>query len=140
MNFKERGEMKEEIYSSDDEFYIEDFQSDISDSDSSVIEVNIGKRKTVPLNCEDEDSDEDEYSMIWENASSDSEEIPWTIPFFIGNRIVGPQIGTNIEDPFEIFKLFSTDEAIENIVRQTNLYANLKINGKELPEYSTWNN
>lgn len=50
VNFKERGEMKEEIYSSDDEFYIEDFQRDISDSDSSVIKVNIGKRKTAPLN------------------------------------------------------------------------------------------
>lgn len=78
--------------------------------------------------------------MIWENVSSGSEEIPSTIPFFIGNRIVGPQIGTNIEDPLEIFKLFFTDESIENIVRQTNLYANLKINGKELPEYSTCNN
>ncbi|KAL2714362.1 piggyBac transposable element-derived protein 4-like [Vespula squamosa] len=47
---------------------------------------------------------------------------------------------TNIVDPSEIFKLFFTDELIENIVQQTNLYTNLKVNEKEFLKYSIWNN
>lgn len=94
--------------------YIKDFQSD-SDFASNIIEINT-----------DEDSNEDAYSMNQKDLSSDSE-ILRTNPLFIDNKSVGPQTKTNIVNLFEIFKLFFTDELIENIFRRTKFNANLKI-------------
>lgn len=51
------------------------------------------------------------------------------------HRVLELQIRTNIVDPFKVFKI--SYKLTENLVQQINLYANLTINGKELPKYPT---
>ena len=82
------------------------------------------------------DSDE---SSEWENVT-ERDDIFQQIKFTVSPKVTGPQISPNIIEPIDIFKLFFTDELVDNIIKETNNYANTKISAKRLTKRSIWNN
>lgn len=93
------------------------------------------KKRVIPI----ADSESDNKLKNIENANGDSgESSEWEnvterdssfqqVKFSVYPKVIGPQISPNIIDPIDIFKLFFTDELVDNIMKETNNYANTKI-------------
>lgn len=82
------------------------------------------------------DSDD---SSEWENVT-ERDNIFQQIKYTVSPKVTGPQISPNIVEPIDIFKLYFTDELVDNMIKETNNYANSKISGKRLTKRSIWNN
>lgn len=143
-------DLNEEIVSSDDELYFSLFKENASftsatDTDSSrESEDIIGpvKKKIRVTETESEtetDFDVEEDSEEWIDVT-ESEEIPHRQKFKSGVRPAGPHITSNITEPLHFFKLYFTDELINEIIDETNRYAKSKLKGKILSNRSIWKN
>ena len=49
-----------------------------------------------------------------------------------------PQIPSNIKEPIDYFTLYFTNELLNNIIKETNHYANEKMRNKQLSQNSIW--
>lgn len=140
-----------DISSSDDDFCIESSDCDevaetSSDSGSEVQHVrqNQLRRFNISSGSEDEGEqqgnqrEEENVNFTWRNVvNQDTEGVK--IPFTTGTKPVGPQTGHHCQEPIDFFKLFFTDELMNNILEQTNKYGRAKIASKNISAHSTWN-
>ena len=83
--------------------------------------------------------------MVFDSISSSEEWIevnessdPPTIKFSVPHATTGPQIPRDVKEPMDYFRLYFTDELVENIIKETNKYAVEKIKKKELSSKSLW--
>ncbi|XP_035737648.1 piggyBac transposable element-derived protein 4-like isoform X2 [Vespa mandarinia] len=149
-------ELSNEISSSEDEFEVtllneeitsihrelDDKENTSSDDDDSNEVSGVRRRKIRIINSEcDSDSDtaEDPQSDSSEWIScTESEEIPSRIPFIAGDTPAGPHILLDKKEPLDFFKLFFTNELVNEIVTETNNYARKKLENKTPSQYSIW--
>ena len=78
-------------------------------------------------------STEDDWISITEGVY-----IPQRINFSFGSKVPGPQISSNTFEPIQIFKLFFTDQLVDEIVKETNNYAKNVLSSKKLTKDSSW--
>mgnify|MGYP003551415490 CR=1 FL=1 len=118
-----------------------------NDSGSEFIPQYKRKRPSRPLSSDGEDLEdepdhvggkiEDNLFGTWFDVTN-NDIFPKIIPFTSGTQTTGPQVPDYIKEPIDYFKLFITDELINNIVTETNKYATTKINNLDLCPRSTW--
>ena len=137
-----------EFSSSEDEFdvfekengrnIVDEDESDDYDSSDSVLLPK--KKRVMPIADSDSDDElsenentngDSDESSEWENVT-ERDDIFQQIKFTVSPKVTGPQISPNIIEPIDIFKLFFTDELVDNIIKETNNYANTKISAKRL--------
>lgn len=140
----------EDNESSDDELEFEVHNENMNnESDSSDDYIVPPKRRNVLRIDSDtensEDDDEEHLEQIEDSSKSDEwedvtekDDLPFSFTFKAAARIVGPQISQNITKPLDFFKLYFTDILIDQIVKTTNEYAQIKISEKQLAKKSIW--
>ena len=125
---------------SEDEFefnlYSDDGYSE-GDSDDSDIIVD-PSRKARPTESDTDDnastsSEEDDWASITEN-----EYVPLRVNFSIGPKVTGPQISSNIVEPIQFFKLFFSDQLVDEIIKETNNHAKSVLESKNIAKGSIW--
>lgn len=146
-------ECDNEISSSEDEFdfsllndeitsihkALDDREEESSEEDSDEVRgVRRRKIRVIESECESDSDSAEETEMSEWITCTESEEIPRRIPFVPGERSAGPQVSSDIKEPLDFFKLFFTDQLINEIVYETNNYATRKLEGKTLSSYSIW--
>lgn len=112
----------------------DDIGTDSDDSDIIIV------RKKRRIQIIESDSEEEDAPPADTNTWSDitGSDIPLPrINFSTGNKIQGPQI-FNIDEPVEFFKLYFTEELVDEIVSETNIYATNKLRTKTLSQNSIW--
>ncbi|XP_043498380.1 piggyBac transposable element-derived protein 1-like [Polistes fuscatus] len=122
---------------------LQDTENNSSSDDSDKVR-GVRRRKIRVIDSEyDSDTytteDSQSYSSEWITCT-ESEETPSRIPFIAGDTTAGPHAPLDKEEPFDFFKLFVTDEMVNEIVIETNNYAAKKLYGKTLSPYSIWRN
>ncbi|XP_043493636.1 piggyBac transposable element-derived protein 1-like [Polistes fuscatus] len=122
---------------------LQDTENNSSSDDSDEVR-GVRRRKIRVIDSEyDSDTytteDSQSYSSEWITCT-ESEETPSRIPFIAGDTTAGPHAPLDKEEPFDFFKLFVTDEMVNEIVIETNNYAAKKLYGKTLSPYSIWRN
>ncbi|XP_015433556.1 PREDICTED: piggyBac transposable element-derived protein 4-like [Dufourea novaeangliae] len=148
-------ERNNEISSSEDEFDLELLNEEITSihrelddrenasSDDDNNEVRGVRRRKIRIIDSEGDSDSDAGEDPQSDSSEwiscpESEEIPQRIPFIAGNNPAGPHIFADTKEPLDFFKLFFTDELVNEVVTETNNYARRKLENKTLSPYSIW--
>ena len=140
-----------ELSSSEDEFCfdtvqservqkeISEIESEKSDEDDDIV-VGVKTRKIRVIDSESEsDSDAPQTSDKSEwTACDESREIPPRLKFTPGERSAGPQVSSNVKEPLHFFKIFFTDELVDQIITDTNNYAAKKLEGRALSSRSLW--
>uniref|UniRef100_A0A1B0ACH3 DDE_Tnp_1_7 domain-containing protein n=1 Tax=Glossina pallidipes TaxID=7398 RepID=A0A1B0ACH3_GLOPL len=106
-------------------------ENDSNDSDDHIIQPTRKRRNLINIPVEDVSSEE------WEDVS-ESTDSPSIIEFDIHYQTAGPQTRSNIKEPVDYYTLNFTNELIDNIIKETNHYANEKIRSKQLSHKSTW--
>ncbi|XP_014478485.1 PREDICTED: piggyBac transposable element-derived protein 4-like [Dinoponera quadriceps] len=145
--------------SSDDELKVEVYNENMNnsmydsvpdnESDSSDDCIVPPKRRNVLRIDNDmensEGDDEEHLEQIEDSSESDGwedvtekDDLPFSFTFKTSPRIVGPQISQDITRPLDFFKLYFTDILIDQIVKTTNEYAQMKIREKQLANNSIW--
>lgn len=121
------------------------YESDSNDSDTFPV-----VRRYVPrIESDIEGSESDTKENVEDTADStendewidvsEVDNIPSPMDFDISPRIAGPQISNDIKEPLDFFQLYFTDTLIDSIIKETNDYANSKLQGKQLSKRSIWN-
>ncbi|XP_020296777.1 piggyBac transposable element-derived protein 4-like [Pseudomyrmex gracilis] len=146
-----------DISSSEDEFDLELLneettaihreldETENASSDEENEEVRGVRRRKIRIIDSEGGSDNDSVAEDVPQSDSsewiscpESEEIPQRIPFIAGNNPAGPHILADTKEPLAFFKLFFTDELINEVVTETNNYARRKLENKTLSLYSIW--
>ncbi|CAK9810345.1 PiggyBac transposable element-derived protein 4 [Anthophora quadrimaculata] len=113
------------------------YESSEEDNDE-VRGVKKRKIRITDSECEsDSDTAKEAESSEW-IWCTESEETPPRVQFMQGEKPAGAQISSNVKEPIDFFKLFFTDELINEIVRETNNYAEKKLEGRTLSSNSIW--
>ncbi|KAK2578322.1 hypothetical protein KPH14_012623 [Odynerus spinipes] len=112
---------------------IVDYNSDTSSSGSEIILPQ--RRRKIVIESESEESleDLDEWRDVTEEL-----DIPDRIHFSVSPKVIGPQIPTNIVQPIQYLKLFFTNELVNEIIKETNNYAENVLKNKEICSNSIW--
>lgn len=104
---------------------------DNSDHSDEIIHL---KRRKIRVIESETDSNPDivqKDTSEWEDVT-ESEDSPNRITFTSSEKTAGPHIATNVTDPLHFFSLFCTDNLVNNIITETNNYADNKLYDKEL--------
>ncbi|CAK9809611.1 PiggyBac transposable element-derived protein 4 [Anthophora plagiata] len=120
---------------------LDDTENKSSDDDSDEVRgVRRRKIRRIDSECDsDSDTAEDPQSDSSEWITcTESEEIPSRIPFIAGDTPAGPHVLPEIKEPLDFFKLFFTNELMNEIVNETNNYARKKLEGRTLLPHSMW--
>ncbi|GFY74462.1 piggyBac transposable element-derived protein 4 [Trichonephila inaurata madagascariensis] len=87
------------------------------------------------LSSEDDSSDEEDFSSVRQWCKIDSSSPAPSRFSFIGDVGMKACV-TNISDPLEYFELFFTDEIVNHIVTETNIFAAENLNKFKSKEHS----
>ncbi|XP_014481483.1 PREDICTED: piggyBac transposable element-derived protein 4-like, partial [Dinoponera quadriceps] len=107
-----------------------------SDASSSGSEIILPKRRRMRI-IESETEDSLQYLDEWRDVT-EKLDMPDRIPFSILPQVIGPQVPTNIVQPIQYFKLFLTDELVNEILKETNNYAKNVLKLKKISSNSIW--
>lgn len=129
--------IQDEIHRIDKE--ISGIESERSDEDDDMV-VGVRRRKIRVIDSESEsDSDAPQTSDKSEwTVCDESREIPSRIKFIPGARSAGPQVSSNVKEPLHFFKMFFTDELVDQVIIDTNNYPAKKLEGRALSSRSLW--
>ena len=143
-----------ELSSSEDKFCFDTVQVEIqrihkkisriesersNEDDDIVVDVKTRKIRVIVDSKSESDSNAPQTSDKSEwTACDESREIPPRIKFIPGERSAGPQISSNVKEPLYFFKMFFTDELVDQIIIDTNNYATKKLEGRALSSLSLW--
>lgn len=123
----------------DIEFFVDNLvenntrQSEYTDTDSSDDSDVIVQKKRKVCVIESDTDDIGSYSEEidkdgdnWQDIT-ESDEVPaGRIDFTVAPNVVGPQVSSSVVEPLQFFKLFFTDELVDEIIKETNSYAQKK--------------
>lgn len=108
-----------------------------SDTSSSSSEIILPKKRRIRIiESESEDSLQDLLDE-WRDVTEELH-ISDRIPFSILPQVIGPQVPAITEQPIQYFKLCFTDELENEIIKETNNYAENVLNLKEISTNSIW--
>lgn len=110
-----------------------DYNSDTSSSGSEIILPKRRRMRIIESESEDSLEDLDEWRDVTEEL-----DIPDRIHFSVSPKVIGPQVPTNIVQPIQYFKLFFTNELVNEIIKETNNYAENVLKNKEISSNSIW--
>ncbi|XP_066596608.1 piggyBac transposable element-derived protein 4-like [Prorops nasuta] len=111
----------------------DDCNSNTSSSGSEIIPPKRGRMMVIESESEESLEDLDEWRDVTEEI-----DMPDRIPFNVSPKVIGPQIPTNIVQPIQYFKLFFTNELVNEIIKETNNYAENVLRYKEISSNSIW--
>ena len=95
----------------------------LSEEDDITSWTAMSTRTRLPLRAEKTDGEESEAN----------DDVP-SIPVF--NQPTGPSVDMSNKTPLDFFKLLVTDDMLDGIVEQTNLYAQQFMDATSLPPHS----
>ncbi|XP_070169538.1 uncharacterized protein [Polyergus mexicanus] len=101
-----------------------DYNSDTSSSGSEIILPKRRRMRIIESESEDSLEDLDEWRDVTEELDR--------IHFSVSPKVIGPQVPTNIVQPIQYFKLFFTNELVNEIIKETNNYAENVLKNKEI--------
>ena len=110
-----------------------DYSSDTLSSGSEIILLKRRRMRVIESESEDSPEDLDEWRDVTEEL-----DIPDRIHFSVSPKVIGPQVPTDIVQPIQYFKLFFTNELVNEIIKETNNYAENVLKNKEISSNSIW--
>ena len=110
-----------------------DYSSDTSSSGSEIILPKRRRMRVIESESEDSPEDLDEWRDVTEEL-----DIPDRIHFSVSPKVIGPQVPTNIVQAIQYFKLFFTNELVNEIIKKTNNYAENVLKNREISSNSIW--
>ena len=85
------------------------------------------------IDADDDTADDTEVANGTTDLEDSSDDVP-PIPDF--QQPTGPSLDMTGKSPLDFFKLFVTDEMLDHVVEQTNIYADQYIDSTTLPPHS----
>lgn len=110
-----------------------DYDSDTSSSGSEIVLPKRRRMRIIESESEDSLEDVDKWRDVTEELV-----IPERIHFSVSPKVIGPQVPSNIVQPIQYFKLFFMDELVNEIIKETNNYAENVLNLKDISSNSIW--
>ncbi|XP_053975370.1 piggyBac transposable element-derived protein 4-like [Hylaeus volcanicus] len=111
-----------------------------SSSEESYTPVLKKQRRRV-VESDDNDngstSGEEDEDDAWYDVT-ENENISHRINFTVAPKTVGPQVSSNVVEPTHFFKLFFTEQLVDEIINETNNYAKTMLQSKKITANSIW--
>ena len=141
---EENSNVRNDFSGSEDEFEFNLYSDNLAEininengySEGDIIyDIIHRSRKARPIESKTYDnastSSEDDQVNITENGY-----VPLKVNFSIGAKIAGPQISSNIFEPIQFFKLFFSNQLVDEIIKETNNHAKSVLESKNIAKDS----